>query len=148
MAAAALPPPARDAAAYRFWVDEHARFADLDLLGHVNNVAFAVYAEYARSMFLHQTGLWVPQALRQSVVARIEIDYRQELLFPAQVRIGLLVRAIGRTSFTLDTCVFQDGGCISTCRATLVRRDGVHPGAAPLNDDERSALQPWLAEAT
>lgn len=147
MAAAALPAPARDAATYRFWVDEHARFADLDLLGHVNNVAFAVYAEYARSMFLHQTGLWVPQAARQSVIARIEIDYRQELLFPAQVRIGLLVRAIGRTSFTVDTCVFQEGVCISTCRATLVRRDGASPRPVPLNDEELRSLQPWLAAA-
>jgi acyl-CoA thioester hydrolase len=41
-------PDAMDPASYRFWVTEHIRFADLDLLGHVNNVAFTVYAESCR----------------------------------------------------------------------------------------------------
>ncbi|MES1263626.1 MAG: acyl-CoA thioesterase, partial [Peristeroidobacter soli] len=71
-------------ASYQFWVTEHIRFADLDLLGHVNNVAFTVYAESSRAAFMHQTGFWVPGAMRQNVIVRLELDYRRELLYPGE----------------------------------------------------------------
>ena len=37
-----------DPGSYSFWATEHVRFADLDMLGHVNNKAYATYFEPAR----------------------------------------------------------------------------------------------------
>ncbi len=138
-------PGATDAASYRCWVDEHVRFADLDLLGHVNNKAFLTYAESGRVGFLTESQMWEPGAPRQNVVARLEIDYRQELHFPADIRIGVRVLSIGRSSFVLGLGVFAAKGCIATIQTVMVRIDAQTRAAVTLTDEERARLQPYLA---
>jgi len=136
-----------DPAAYRFWVTEHIRFADLDLLGHVNNVAFTVYAESCRAAFMHQTAFWIPKAPRQNVIVRLELDYRRELHYPGEVRVGLRVMKIGNSSFTLGQALFSAEHCVATATVVIVRMDAMTRRATPLNDEERSRLQPYLNPA-
>jgi acyl-CoA thioester hydrolase len=135
---------ATEPAAYKFWVTEHIRFADLDLLGHVNNVAFVVYAESCRAAFMAQTGLWVPNARRQNVIVRIELDYRRELLYPGEVKVGLRVLKIGNKSFTLGQGLFSGEHCVATAQAVIARIDAGTRKAVPLNDEERASLKPYL----
>jgi acyl-CoA thioester hydrolase len=129
---------------YKFWVTEHIRFADLDLLGHVNNVAFTIYAESCRAAFMHQTKFWIPHAQRQNVIVRIELDYRRELHYPGEVRAGLRVLKIGNSSFTLGQGLFDGEHCAATAVTTIVRIDANTRKATPLNDEERANLQPYL----
>lgn len=136
---------ATDPASYRCWVEEHVRFADLDLLGHVNNKAFLTYAESGRVGFLKQTQMWEAGAPRQNVVARLEVDYRQELHFPADIRIGVRVLSIGRSSFVLGLGVFGPGGCVATIVTVMVRIDTQSRAAVELDESERARLQPYLA---
>ena len=147
MSAADSLPSATDAASYRCWTTEHVRFADLDLLGHVNNKAFLTYAESGRVAFLSETRMWMPGAARQNVVARVEIDYRQELHFPADLRIGIRVLKLGRSSFTLGLGIFGPRGCAATVVAVMVRIDAQTRAAAELDDEERARLLPYLAIA-
>jgi acyl-CoA thioester hydrolase len=133
-----------NSASYKFWVTEHIRFADLDLLGHVNNVAFTVYAESCRAAFMHQTRFWIPNAPRQNVIVRIELDYRRELLYPGEVRVGLRVLRIGNKSFTLVQGLFSGEHCVATAQAVIARIDANTRKAVPLNDEERTSLQPYL----
>lgn len=135
---------ALDPAVYRFWVTEHIRFADLDLLGHVNNVAFTIYAESSRAAFMHQTGFWIPKAPRQNVIVRLELDYRRELHYPGEVRVGLRVLKIGNSSFTLGQALFSGEHCVATAVVVIVRMDAGTRRATPLNDEERAQLQPYL----
>lgn len=134
---------ATDTEAYRFWVEEHVRFADLDMLGHVNNKAFLTYAESGRVGFLSETRMWVPGAARQNVVGRVEIDYRQELHFPAPVRIGVRVLEIGRSSFRLGLGIFGPKGCVATVVTVMVRIDTQSRAPVMLDDEERARLQPY-----
>lgn len=136
---------ATDAAAYKFWVTEHIRFADLDVLGHVNNIAFTIYAESGRAAFLRETGLWTPHGDRQNVIARIELDYRRELHYPGVVRVGLRVLKIGRTSFRVGIGLFDGEHCAATAEAVLVRIDRNSRKGIELNAEERAALEPYLA---
>jgi len=138
-------PSATDPAAYHFWVEEHIRFADLDLLGHVNNKAFTVYAESGRAAFLLKTGLWVPHAPRQNVLARLEIDYRRELHYPGTVRVGVRVLSIGRSSFTLGLGLFDGDACAAVAVTVLVRIDSSSRASVALDADERACLTPYLA---
>ena len=138
-------PAALTAAAYKFWVTEHIRFADLDVLGHVNNIAFTVYAESGRAAFLRETGLWTPHGERQNVIARIELDYRRELHYPGQVQVGLRVLRIGKTSYTVGIGLFDGDHCAATAQAVLVRIDSRSRKAIELNDAERASLKPYLA---
>ena len=78
-----------------------------------NNVAFAALLESGRSAFSHARLFGhVPQGFLV-VMARVEIDYRRELHWPARVDIGTRIVAVGRSSYTmgsghfssLDTCL-------------------------------------------
>ncbi|SFF57151.1 acyl-CoA thioester hydrolase [Fontimonas thermophila] len=133
--------------AYGFWTEERVRFADLDLLGHVNNKAFMTYAESGRVAFLQATGLWQRDAQRQNVVARIELDYLRELHYPNALRIGVRVLRIGRSAFTLGLGMFANGSCVATAVTVLVRIDMHTRRAVALDEDEIARLRPYLAAA-
>ena len=128
---------------YRFWFDERVRFADLDLLGHVNNKAFLTYAESARAAFMLETGLWVRDGARQSLLARLELDYRRELHYPADIRVGINVQNIGRTSFTLGVGLFDGDACAATMTTLMVRVDMHTKAKVELDADERARLAPY-----
>lgn len=138
-------PVATDEAAYHFWAREQVRFADLDMLGHVNNKAFFTFAESGRVAFLSETRLWVPGSVRQNVIRHAELDYLRELHFPAEVKIGLRVLKVGTTSFTLGLGMFSGGHCVATASTVLVRIDTKSRAPIMLNDEERGLLQPYLA---
>ncbi|MGB1562882.1 MAG: acyl-CoA thioesterase [Sinimarinibacterium flocculans] len=135
---------ATDAGAYRYWVPEIVRFADLDLIGHVNNKAYATYAESGRAAFLRHTGLWRPDATRHSVIVRLEIDYRRELHYPADLRIGVRVLNIGKRSFTLGLGIFHGDICVATVVTVFARMDAQTRKAVELDAQERAALSPYL----
>lgn len=136
---------ATEEAAYRFWANEHVRFADLDMLGHVNNKAFFTFAESGRVAFLSQSKLWIPNAARQNVIRKAELEYLRELHYPAEVKIGLRVLKLGTTSFTLGIGMFSGGHCVATAATVLVRIDTRSRAPVTLNDEERGLLQPYLA---
>ncbi|HSW12466.1 MAG TPA: thioesterase family protein [Solimonas sp.] len=143
----AATPPLTSKEAFRFWIDERVRFADIDILGHVNNKAFMTYAESARAAFLIQTGLFDPRGPRQNVVARIEIDYRRELHYPNELRVGLCVSRIGNKSFVLSQGIFAGDSCVATVNATMVHIDTASRQTTALGEKELAILQPWLAGA-
>jgi len=140
-------PPLSSKQAYRYWIDERVRFADLDILGHVNNKAFLTYAESARAAFLIEKGLFAPQAPRQNVVARVEIDYRRELHYPNELRVGLSVPRIGTKSFVLAQGIFCGELCVATVTSTLVRIDTASRQTVALDEEERAILRPYLIGA-
>lgn len=130
---------------YRYWADERVRFYDLDLMGHVNNVAYTIYAESGRAAFLRHIGFWTETGRRQNVIARLEIDYRQELKYPNELKVGLRVLKIGGSSFTLGIGIFAGDACVATAQATLVRFDAETRKAIALDDADRALLAPYLA---
>lgn len=136
---------AQDPEAYSFWIEEHVRFADLDVLGHVNNKAFFTFAESGRVVFLKTTGLWKPGANRQGVIVRAEMDYHRELHFPATLRIGMRVLKIGRTSFTLGLGMFNGDQCVATNVTVVVRIDTQSREPVALNEEELAGIKPHLA---
>ena len=136
---------AQDPAAYSFGVDEHVRFADLDVLGHVNNKAFFTFAESGRVVFLKTTGLWKPGAQRQGVIVRAEMDYHRELHYPASLRIGMRVLKIGRTSFSLGLGMFNGEHCVATNLTVVVRIDTQTREPVALNEEELAGIRPYLA---
>lgn len=129
---------------YRYWADERVRFYDLDLMGHVNNVAYTIYAESGRAAFLRHIGFWTETGRRQNVIARLEIDYRQELKYPNELKVGLRVLKIGGSSFTLGIGIFAGDVCVATAQATLVRFDAETRKAIALDDSDRALLAPYL----
>ncbi|MES2884059.1 MAG: thioesterase family protein [Pseudomonadota bacterium] len=130
---------------YKYWTDERVRFNDLDVLGHVNNIAYAVYVENARASFLGETGLWVMGARIANVIVRTEMDYLREVQFLAQLRVGVKVLAVGKSSYTLGIGIFKGEDCVLVARNIIVRFDSHTRGSVPLDDAARALLRPYLA---
>lgn len=148
MTTPAAAPPSTNPADYAFWLEDRTRFADVDSLGHVNNVAYAVYFEGARVEFIRQHGLWSIDAPHGMVAARVEIDYLREIHYPSSVRVGIRCTRIGTSSFVLDGAAFVDGDCVATCRSVQVRMDRHERRASPLPDGDRARLAASLREPT
>ena len=118
------------------------RFADMDVNGHLNNVAFARLFEETRVRF-NRAGPAAPVAgeKRSSfVVAHVAIDYLAEGNYPAPVTVGYAIAHIGNSSFTVAMAAFQDGACIALCDSVLVHRDP-ETGPAPIPPALRERLE-------
>lgn len=130
----------KDSSIYRYWIDERVRFADIDAQGHINNNAYNVYIEGCRFDFFHKIGLIDPASGKYAVLARIEIDYLAETMYGAEIRVGLRVSKIGRTSFTLESSVFSGERCVATSTAVQVRMDAASKRPVELTEDEKARL--------
>lgn len=130
-----------DRASYTSMEAEKIRFSDTDMIGHVNNVAFAALLESGRTAFSHAHLFPHMPAGLLVVMARIEIDYRRELHWPATVDVGSRLLAIGRTSFVIGQGIFSGDVCITTGRTTLVMIDRRARTPCPLPDSYRAVLE-------
>ena len=128
-------------AAYAYFEVEKIRFSDTDMIGHVNNVAFAALLESGRTAFAHALLFPHMPAGFLVVMARVEIDYRRELHWPAAVDIGSRIVGIGRSSYVIGQGIFLEDKCIVTGRTTLVMIDRETRKPAPLSANYRAALE-------
>jgi len=130
------------AGAYRHWITDRIRFSDTDQAGHVNNVAYAAYAETGRLDMMHQV-LWpLRQDGRRFIAASITVNFLRETHYPGEVRVGTGIARIGRTSLTVGQGIFKDDLCVASALGTVVHLNGSAP--EPLSDEMKAVLQPWL----
>lgn len=109
-------------AAYPWRTELQTRFGDLDVLGHLNNVAIARLHEEARSRFVMahlsdsnwRTRGWV------SLAANVNLHYLGEAFYPEATTISVGVERIGSRSYVIGSALFQKGVCLGTCDCTLV----------------------------
>jgi acyl-CoA thioester hydrolase len=103
------------------------RFGDTDMFGHVNNAAFATYIETARLAFFRDllggTRERPGGAAGGIILARLEIDFRCQLLFGATAEVTTEVERVGRTSITLAQDVLSDGAVVAEARTVIVAFD-------------------------
>jgi acyl-CoA thioester hydrolase len=123
------------------------RWADLDLLGHVNNVTYVDYLQEARVDVLrvHAPDARAADLAEGVVVVRHEVSYLEPLLFRFEpVCIDTWVTEIRAASFTMAYEVFveDDGRRTVFARARTVLTPYVFEREAPrrLSTQEREAL--------
>lgn len=116
------------------------RFQDMDVNGHLNNVAFASLFETCRvqlnrgiSPTANRAGADRPSGERV-LVAVVTINYLREGSYPEDVIIGTGIGHIGNSSWSLVQAMFQHGQCIATCDTVVVCK----------TDGESKALRPEL----
>jgi len=126
-----------------------ARYADVDPLWHINNVAIAQYYEEARvsASMKMMDGQRIPSdAGERILIAHQSIDYLREASYPGTLEIGIGVLRVGNSSYTYGMAMFQDGACVSVSDAVLVYADANGPTRLP--DEYRRRLESWLMPAT
>ena len=97
---------------FRHQLDLKVRFMDLDALHHVNNARYLNFLEEARIAYSQDVlGLFRDIKQLNVLVARIEIDYLQPILFGDAVKIYTRVNKMGNKSFTFEclVCSIHDG---------------------------------------
>jgi acyl-CoA thioester hydrolase len=129
-----------DPAAYRHWVEDRVRFADLDPLGHCNHAVVSGFFESSRVALFQDAGLELLGGETSLSVVRLVLEFRRELRLGERVRAGGRVVRLGRTSVTLANALFvDDGRCAATAEVVGVMID--------LEKRAPTELPPWLREA-
>lgn len=137
-------PDLTDPASYGYFRQENTRFSDTDMVGHVNNVAHVALVECGRIGFAFDLAQRAGIAAGQVTFVRLEIDFREDLWYPATVRVGATVLAIGTSSFTVGIGVFDGDRCVTTSRNVMVHLDQDRR-PAPLPSAFRALLEERLA---
>jgi len=143
-----IPPHRLDAGRYPLKVRILARYADVDPLWHINNVALAQYYEEARvsATMKIMGGQRIPTPSGERIlIAHQSIDYLREGSYPGTLDIGVGVLRIGNSSYTYGMAMFQEGLCVSVSEAVLVFADASGPARLP--DEYRPRLDGWLIAA-
>lgn len=118
------------------------RWRDQDAYGHVNNAVYLTYLEEVRDDWLERT-LGSTGDIWDYVVARVAIDFRQELkeadgYVMARCELGRIGTASIRTRETLWT---GDGTLAAEAQAVLVARDPSTGSSRPLSASERAVFE-------
>jgi len=128
-----------DAAAYPFKAEIQTRWADLDLLGHINNVSMAGLFEEGRGQFNRSLGLHRSAPGIRWLIAGVDIAYLAEAHHPAPVVIASGIGRIGERSWSILSAAFQGDSCVATCETTLVYTDAT--GAIPFPPEFRAKFE-------
>ncbi|MFV8308712.1 acyl-CoA thioesterase [Mycobacteroides chelonae] len=116
------------------------RYADTDRQGHVNNSVFSTLLETGRVEFLHDSTRQILEPNRAFVIARLEIDFLGEMLWPGQVTIGTAVDSVGRSSLKLRQAIFQENRCVARAVSVIVLMDESSRLSTPFSEGVRSRL--------
>jgi acyl-CoA thioester hydrolase len=134
-----------DANIYPYWTDEIIRFADLDRLNHVNNVAFATYSESGRVDFLeHVTPGGTDGSGVGWVIAKLTINFLAAAYFPGKLKIGSVIRRVGSSSILVEQGFFVNDKCFGTTENVLVWADTTNEKSLPMSDAMKEQLQVYL----
>lgn len=126
----------------KFEFDVQRRFSDVDIHGHINNVQFLVYFEDSRAAWQRLFPSEIPSHF-QHIVVRQEIDYLRMVTFTASpLVVEMWISKVGRTSYTTDYRVLDDGTHVATGRTVMVFFDETTDRAAEIPDYMRT----WLAQ--
>lgn len=128
------------------------RFSDVDVYGHVNNVKYFEFFQEARIDYL--TRIWKDisgdisgdAARVPTVIAQMDVDYRQPILFRLEPYVvQSWVSHVGTSSFAVESEIREGDRLFSRARVVLVTFDAETQKAAPAPAAYRELLQAQLA---
>jgi acyl-CoA thioester hydrolase len=111
------------------------RYCDLDTMGHANNAVYATYCEEARVGYLRAT---TDRPFREwfadhpFVLASLSLDFRASVRDDDEVRVGVGVTDLGRSSFRMAYEVRAGEAVAATAESVQVSVDAETREARPL----------------
>lgn len=120
------------------------RFAETDALGHINNTVVPVWFEQARAPIFR---FFIPDLDFKKwnlIVAKIEVEYRGELVYGPEVEIRTYLSRIGNSSMVITQEAHQKGKLCAQGNATLVHFDYHQKKSISIPDGIRKLLNEHL----
>jgi acyl-CoA thioester hydrolase len=123
------------------------RYGDTDRQGHVNNAVFATLLETGRVEMAYEDRKPLMDPGCSFVIARLELDYLGEILWPGRVDIGTRVKSVGRSSLRMEQALFQDGRLVAWAESVIVQVSDRTRKAQALSESAIERLKPFVAPA-
>ena len=125
-------------------------WSDLDLLGHVNNVAIVKYCQAARLMYLTNVGLEpTPGMSFGPIEAAASLQFIRQLHFPSNVKIYTVLKETKHTSIIIEHRIFDGTGQLAVyCTEVIVCFDFVNQIKVPIPDRIRDNIAAYTQSFT
>lgn len=123
------------------WTKDVVRYADTDRQGHVNNAVFATFFESGRVTILYGSDKPLAPTDASFVIARLGLDFKEEIRWPSEISIGTTVLRIGRSSVTLGQGLFVERRCVATAETVIVLINNATRKSCPFPEETRAELQ-------
>ena len=122
-------------------------WSDLDLLGHVNNIAFSRFFQAARVEYCGHIGMKVYQGMKTGpILAASRVQFTAQLFFPGNVRILTRIKKAGGTSIMLEHALYDDKDTMCAfSEDVVVRYDFEAKTKIPLGDEVRAMIAGYEA---
>lgn len=117
------------------------RYADTDRQGHVNNAVFATLFETGRVELLYDPAAPLHAPDGAFVIARLVIDFVDEIRWPGTVDIATRAAAVGRSSVRLEQALFQDDRLVAKAESVIVHVDQGDRRSRPLTAAAAATLE-------
>jgi acyl-CoA thioester hydrolase len=121
--------------------DIQVRFNDTDMLGHLNNTAYALYAEQARVEFFRSLGM----GRISLILAHISLDFRKQVTFGDKVQVETKVSKVGNSSVTLLQNIFANGELAAEVKSVVVLFDYEAQKPKVIPGELRTSLEDYSA---
>ncbi|HMI04609.1 MAG TPA: acyl-CoA thioesterase [Pedobacter sp.] len=119
------------------------RFADFDMMGHVNNAVYFTYMEIARSKYWAQAIHW-DWKKTGVVLAQATLDYIKPILIDDKISVYVRTSRIGKTSFDLEYLLIKMEGSkeviCSRGKTVCVAFDYNAKASTPIPEHERNKM--------
>jgi acyl-CoA thioester hydrolase len=129
---------------FRFTHEVEVRFKDIDVGGHAHHSHALVYVEEARAAY------WRAVAGRSSldevdyILAEASLRYRQRILYPDRLRVGVRVSVLGKKHFEMNYEVRSgEGDLLVTATTTQVMYDYGAGRTKAVPEEVRSRIEAW-----
>jgi len=123
-----------------FELEIEPRYNETDAMGHIGNTTLPVWFEHARNPLFK---LCHPSLTREDwplIVAKVEINYRQQTYYDYPVTVKSWVKSIGDKSFIFYQELYQQGKLTATGETVLVWFDYASSTTKAIPDEVRVRL--------
>jgi acyl-CoA thioester hydrolase len=120
------------------------RFSDTDALGHINNTMIPIWFEGARDPIFRMFSPNLDTTAWQLILAKIEVNYLNQLYYGQPIEIRTWVARIGTSSFDVYQELWQNQQCGASGTAVMVHYDYQLNKSIPLSDNVRMLMQQHL----
>ncbi|HEX4586178.1 MAG TPA: GNAT family N-acetyltransferase [Burkholderiaceae bacterium] len=120
------------------------RYGDTDRQGHVNNAVFATLLETGRVEMAYEGDKPLMDPGCAFVIARLELDYLAEMLWPGRVDIGTRVQSIGRSSLKVEQALFQSERLVAWAETVLVQVNETTRKSQALSEQSIAKLKRFI----